>query len=69
MQDIRETVAPIALAVARTVLGAVAVLALRGTGLGADPSLLGGLVLAGLLNIRALATLNEEAILPTSHAG
>ena len=53
-------------AMMRTGLGVLAFLAARGTGLEPEAALSAGLAVAGALNIRALASLNPDALLPTS---
>ena len=65
MTKLAEAATPIMNALASTALSVLAFALLRTAGAGVDTSLLSSMILAGLLNIRRLASLNCEALLPT----
>ena len=65
MAKLSETAAPILNALLSTGASVLAFAMLRSGGAGVDVSLLASMILAGLLNIRRLASLNCEALLPT----
>ena len=60
-----QTAKPILQALASTGLGIAAFAALSGAGFTAETSLVSALILAGSLNIYALASLNGDGFLPT----
>ena len=61
-----QTARPLLNALLTTALAVLAFAALSALGAGTEPSLTAALILAGLLNIGTLASLNGDAILPTS---
>jgi hypothetical protein len=65
MPKLAETATPLLNAALSTGASVLAFAMLRTVGAGADVSLLSSMILAGLLNIRRLASLNCEALLPT----
>lgn len=65
MPKLAEAAAPILTALLSTGASVLAFAMLRAVGAGADVSLLSSMILAGMLNIRRLASLNCEALLPT----
>jgi len=65
MAKLSETAAPILNALLSTGASVLAFAMLRSGGASVDVSLLASMILAGLLNIRRLASLNCEALLPT----
>ncbi|HUO97440.1 MAG TPA: hypothetical protein VMU01_02160 [Rhizomicrobium sp.] len=67
MDTFNEATKPVTQALASTALSCLAFALLR-FGVGASPgiSLYAGLILAGLLNIRHLWSLNRDGLLPTS---
>ncbi len=65
MAKLSETAAPILNALLSTGASVLAFTMLRSGGASVDVSLLASMILAGLLNIRRLASLNCEALLPT----
>jgi hypothetical protein len=60
-----QTARPILNALLSTALAVLAFAAFAAFGAGVQASLIAALILAGLLNIGALASLNGEAVLPT----
>ena len=66
MTQLSETVKPILSALLRTAASVLAFALLRTAGAGGDLSLVSAVVVAGLLNIRQLASLNCDGLLPTS---
>ena len=66
MEPFTSTMRPLVQALAVTCLGVLAFAGLSAAGLATEPSLFAALILAGGLNIGALATLNVEVFLPTS---
>jgi len=66
MGDGHDAARPILRALLATLCATLACAALRAAGLGAEASLLGGLIVAGGLNIVALASLNRGDVIPTS---
>ncbi|HEY4942009.1 MAG TPA: hypothetical protein VII56_11340 [Rhizomicrobium sp.] len=64
-----RTAGPLLQALISTGLGILAFAAMSGAGFGLEPSLTAALILAGSLNIYALASLNSEMLLPTSPGG
>ena len=66
MAKLAEVAAPILGALLSTGASVAAFAMLRAGGVGVDVSLLSSMILAGLLNIRRLASLNCESMLPTS---
>jgi hypothetical protein len=68
MREISQTTKALLQALACAGLGVLAFAGLSTAGAGLEPSLIAGLVLAGLCNIGTLAALNDAAWLPTSPA-
>ena len=66
MSALALIVRPLVQALAVTGIGVLAFAGLSAAGLATEPSLFGALLVAGGLNIAALATLNGELLLPTS---
>jgi hypothetical protein len=65
MRGLIQTARPLLQALCATGLGIVAFGALSSAGFTLETSLIGALVLAGALNISALASLNGDGFLPT----
>jgi hypothetical protein len=65
----KPTAAPILDTLLSTGASVLAFAMLRAGGAGVDVSLLASMILAGMLNIRRLASLNCETLLPTSERG
>lgn len=68
MPELARSARPILSALFCTALSLIAFAALLAAGFGADSSLVAGLVVAGLLNIARLASLNCEVRQPTCQA-
>ncbi|MEI9993395.1 MAG: hypothetical protein WDM91_02275 [Rhizomicrobium sp.] len=66
MQEFLTAMGPVLKALGMTGLAVLTFSALRGLGIGPEPSLLAGLVLAGSLNIHGLASLKPDRFPPTS---
>ncbi len=65
MRTLIQTARPILQALMSTGLGILAFAALSGAGFTSETSLVAALILAGALNISALASLNGDGFLPT----
>lgn len=66
MPKLAEAAKPIVNALLSTGASVLAFAMLRAGGAGVDLSLVASMILAGMLNIRRLASLNCESLLPTS---
>jgi hypothetical protein len=66
MQQLSESAKPILNALMGTAMSVMGFALLRATGIQGDASLISAVILAGLLNIRQLASLNCARLLPTS---
>lgn len=66
MPRLAEAAKPILGAFLSTAVSVMVFFAVRAAGAGGDLSLVSAMIVAGLLNIRHLASLNCDALLPTS---